>query len=93
MIIVFDGPVACPPEITRNVAIVLAASQTEIRTLSVMPFGDILGSCPGPGQAQPLKFKLQVKFIYSTAWIIGTQTSPVYDVTIHNLLVTDLKPE
>lgn len=89
MVIVFDGPVACAPTVTRNVAIVLAASQTENWQLSCVPFSDIVPV----GQTQQLKFKLQVKFIYSTASVIGTQTSPVYDVTIHQSVVTDLRPE
>ena len=48
---------------------------------------DLLGHAP----TGPLRFKLQVKFVYSTAFMIGTQVSPIYDVTVDGLHVTNFQ--
>lgn len=70
---------------------VLAASQTASWTLFSAPFANIVP--PGSGIATPVTLKLQVKFHYSTASAIGIQTSPVYDVTLQQSVVTSFKLE
>ncbi|SRR6266851_8505820 len=85
MIVTLDGPVI-KPQMELMVEIVLAASQTQKWTLFSVPFANIV-----PLGTGPVTFKLQVKFYYSTASIIGIQTSPVYEVTVHKTVVTSFK--
>lgn len=91
MVVVLNGPVSCSPTQRHEIGIVLAASQTETWELFSMPFASIVPI--GPGTATPVTFKLQVKFHYSAPSIIGTQTSPVYDVTLQRTVVTSFELE
>lgn len=91
MEIVMNGPVSCPPSQRLELGIVLAASETQTWEVCSMPFANIVPL--GPGAATPVAFKLQVKFYYSAPSILGIQVSPMYDVILHETVITTFNLE
>jgi hypothetical protein len=87
--VVLNGPVASPL-MNFTIEKILQASQVEAVQFSEMPFENIVPLGPNAPK-EPVTFKVQAKFSYSTASVLGVWVSPIYEATLQGTVLRDLK--
>jgi hypothetical protein len=87
--VVFDGQVA-EPLMNFTIDKILQASQAEAVQFASIPFANIVPLGPSMPTG-PVTFKVQAKFYYSTATILGVWVSPIYEATLQGTVLRALK--
>jgi hypothetical protein len=87
--VVFSGPVATPL-MTFTIEKILQSSNVEAVRFESTPFTAIVPLGPDM-PIGPLTFKVQAKFYYSTASILGVWVSPFYEATLLGIVIRRLR--
>jgi hypothetical protein len=87
--VVFNGPVA-KPLMSFTVEKILQSSKVEAVQFESIPFAEIVPLGPNM-PIGPVTFKVQAKFYYSTASVLGVWVSPFYEATLQGTVIRALR--